>query len=695
MHRILVFLVLLIASPTFGQKIVDLAHDKSIRINGQTLSSGWSQGINSAQIQTLDLNGDGREEWVIWDINARQLQVFEKKGADFHYRPELAYFFPTDISGFLVLADFDRDGKKDLFTSSPLGIRAYRNTSTATQISWALAQNFLRLEGANNIPANNLDTPLLQDLDGDGDLDLLLFNFAVGDYLEYYRNTSVERKGSADIDGFAFPVRHWGKFEFCGCGQIRFGQTCDGRSLAEEAFPGDQARVQHAGGHSMLYRDFTGDGVPDLLIGREECNTLYFLPNGGTASSPIFSSFSNQLPGYGSLPNFPRFHAGQLLGDTLLVSLNTNEMAAPYRIDFANSLVGVEKNTGLTRPLLQNQLLDLGENTRPFFTGTAFSGELLLTANSKKRDKIVGQAFQMRYTGTQLELMKADYLDLSSLDLQDLSLLAYTAVSKQRFLFAVGTRTGTTGLLSPVLLLQEGAAWQSFSLAGLTLRLGDQLLFFAYQGKDYLLVAAQSGSLTRYELDLTARSVSAATPNFLGFQDNPATRNLNIAIRATERPDLYTVDQRGRIFRIKDFMSSAVQEEVLVRIQEQNLPLRLGRSTWIAVVDAGLGREEDLLVGTRGGGLIYLSASAEGSTEEGDFLVNAYPNPNSGTFRVVSSQSGTARLLSPLGQIVLEDIPVSARSEVVFELPGLSAGLYFLQLQAEDGRLLVKKIWVN
>jgi hypothetical protein len=268
-------------------------------------------------------------------------------------------------------------------------------------------------------------------------------------------------------------------------------------------------------------------------------------------------------------------------------------------------------------------------------------------------------------------------------------------VSKQRFLFAVGTRTGTTGLLSPVLLLQEGAAWQSFSLAGLTLRLGDQLLFFAYQGKDYLLVAAQSGSLTRYELDLTARSVSGATPNFLGFQDNPATRNLHVSIRATERPDLYTVDQRGRIFRFKDFMGSAVQEEVLVRIQEQNLPLRLGRSTWIAVVEAGLGQEEDLLIGTRGGGLIYLSAAAGGDAEEGEFLVNTYPNPNSGIFKLVSNQAATARLLSPLGQVVLDGIPVSARREVSFELPGLVAGLYFLQLQAEDGRLLVKKIWVK
>jgi hypothetical protein len=134
---------------------------------------------------------------------------------------------------------------------------------------------------------------------------------------------------------------------------------------------------------------------------------------------------------------------------------------------------------------------------------------------------------------------------------------------------------------------------------------------------------------------------------------------------------------------------------VLVRIQAQNLPLRLGRSTWIAVVDAGLGQEEDLLIGTRGGGLIYLSAAAEGNAGEEEFLVNAYPNPSSGTFQVVSNQAAKARLLSPLGQIVLDGIPVSARREVSFELPGLAPGLYFLQLQAEDGRLLVKKIWIK
>jgi hypothetical protein len=211
------FLFLVFLSLSFGakaQEVFEFERNLNLLRDGKPVSMPFSGGINSAQIQLIDLTSDGVEEWVTWDINSRQLQVFEKKGDKFTHRPELSYFFPSDISGFLVLADYDGDGKKDLFTSTPLGIKAYRNTSTTNQISWTLAQNFLRLEGANNIPANNLDTPLLQDMDGDGDLDLVIFNFASGDYLEFYRNTSAERKGTPDIDGFAFPIRHWGGFEF-------------------------------------------------------------------------------------------------------------------------------------------------------------------------------------------------------------------------------------------------------------------------------------------------------------------------------------------------------------------------------------------------------------------------------------------------------------------------------------------------
>ncbi len=695
MRIILVLVFLWIATPLLAQQVVELDQDKTIRLKGQVLTNGFSLGINSAQIQTMDLTGDGKEEWVVWDINSRQLQVFEKKGEQFLVRPELSYFFPTDVSGFLVLADFDRDGKKDLFTSTALGVKAYRNTSSGSQISWTLAQNFLRLEGANNIPANNLDTPLLQDLDGDGDLDLLLFNFAVGDYLEYYRNTSIERKGSSDIDGFAFPVRHWGGFEFCGCGQLSFGLTCDGRSLATATSPINQARVQHAGGHSLLYRDFTGDGIPDLLMGREECSTLYFLPNVGSSSNPKFTSFSKELPGFGSLPEFPRFQVGQFLDESLLVSLNTNETAAAFGVDFAQSIVRLEKGTGKTLPILQDQVLDLGENTRPFFNGTSFSGELLVTANGKKGTKVLGQAYRMQYTGTQLELVEDDYLGLSGLNLLDLSLLDYTSVAKEKHLLVLGTRISSIGVPAPVLLKRMGANWEEFTLAGLNLRLGDQLSLVGYQGKDQLLVAAQNGSLTQYEVDLTARSVRLLASNFLGFQDNPANRNLNVTVRGGERPDLYSVDQTGRIYRTRDFLNAPVREEVLVRIQNQELPMRLGRSNWLAVVNSSLGEEDDLILGTRGGGLLYLSAVSSGGGSAGEFSVTAFPNPSSGSFQVVSTLSATGRLITSLGQVLLSEIVLPARRTVLVDIPNLAPGMYFLQLQTKDKQAVVKKIWVK
>jgi hypothetical protein len=375
--------------------------------------------------------------------------------------------------------------------------------------------------------------------------------------------------------------------------------------------------------------------------------------------------------------------------------LNTNETGAPFGIDFAQSVLRLEKGTGKQIPILQDQVLDLGENSRPFFSGTSFSGELLVTANGKKGSKVLGQAYRMRYTGAQLELEEEDYLGLSGLNLLDLTLLDYTSFSKEKHLLVLGTRTSSTGVPAPVLLKRVGTNWEEIVLSGLNLRLGDQLTLFGYAGKDQLLVAAQNGSLTQYEVDLTAQSARLLATNFLGFQDNPANRNLNVAVRTGDRPDLYSVDQTGRIYRTRDFLNAPVREEVLVRIQNQELPLRLGRSNWLAVVNSSLGDEDDLILGTRGGGLIYLSAAAEGNAGEGEFLVNAYPNPSSGTFQLVSNQAATARLLSPLGQIVLDGIPVSARREVSFELPGLAPGLYFLQLQGEDGRLLVKKIWVK
>jgi len=196
-------------------------------------------------------------------------------------------------------------------------------------------------------------------------------------------------------------------------------------------------------------------------------------------------------------------------------------------------------------------------------------------------------------------------------------------------------------------------------------------------------------------VDLTARSVRLLATNFLGFQDNPANRNLNVAVRTGDRPDLYSVDQTGRIYRTRDFLNAPVREEVLVRIQNQELSLRLGRSNWLAVVKSGLGEENDLILGTRGGGLLYLSAASSDGDSAGEFSVTAFPNPSSGSFQVVSSLPATGRLVSALGQVLLPELVLPARRAIRVDTPNLAPGIYFLQLQTEDKQTFVQKIWVR
>jgi hypothetical protein len=695
MSKTLTLLFTLIFSQAFSQTVFELDQEKTIQVYGDEIPIPFSQGINSAQIQTMDLTGDGIEEWVIWDINSRQLQVFAKNGEEFSLLPELAYFFPSDISGFLVLADFDSDGKKDLFTSTPLGIKAYRNTSQGSQISWSLAQNFLKLDEANNIPVNNLDTPLLQDLDGDGDLDLVIFNFAQGDFLEFFRNTSVERKGIADIDGFAFPVDFWGNIVFCGCEDISFGVRCDGRPIDFRMDFDENDRILHAGGHSILYQDFSGDGVLDLVIGRDECSSLYYLVNQGSNTEPLFDQFSRALPDYGDLPDFPIYHVGELISGDLIVSLNTSEASSTFGIDFAHSMVKLSLDGSGPRPFLHDQLFDFGENTRPYFQGRASFGTLALTSNRKINGKIQSQLDNFRFLNDRFELNDEDIYGFSALELLDLQFLDYTDVSRENhFQLAIGTKV-VNGIPSQRMYRIIGAVTSEFSISDLNLKVGDHLEFFPYGGKDYLLLASQNGSLSLYEADLINLNVTQISTNFLGFQDNPANRNLTFTIQSKANPDLYTVDQTGRIFWIKDFMNSDVREEVLVKIGSQNLPLRLGRNTWITLVKPDFSEVPDLILGTRGGGIVYLKATTSEFPNENEFLAKLFPNPSSGPTTVITNQGSTGRLVNSLGQILMDQLDIPANREVILQTQILSPGLYFLQLESENKQVLVKKILIR
>ncbi|MEX2511702.1 MAG: T9SS type A sorting domain-containing protein [Cyclobacteriaceae bacterium] len=702
-YLIILFFTLLTTELLYGQKTYQFGNDIEVW-TGEKLSMPFAGGLNAAQIQKMDVTGNGLEELVIWDINAGSLKIFQQGDDEFLHLPDATFHFPNDISGFLILEDYDGDGKKDLFTGSPFGIKAYKNISpTGSKFpEWETAQDFLRLENGANLTANPLDIPLIQDLDGDGDLDILTFNFATGDYLEFYKNTSQERKEENDIDGFSPAIVRWGAFEFCDCGQINFGFTCEGFPI-NQAKKMENHKVQHSGGHSLLYRDFTGDGVRDLLIGQDECTTLYFLENKGSDPIPQFDGFTTSIPGAGPFPEFPIFHAAYPIGEDLIVTTNSSESSFNFDIDYSQSLYRMSLVGGpliKTRSFLQEEMLDFGENGRPSFEGTRMNGNLVITANRLSGGEVLGKAFHFILTDNGFQLATNDYLNLSQLQLTELSHQFFQSSQGKKFHIVTGDeyRNNIPTKKMFYSFRETPEELQPFSLPDFTLRGLDQLHFFHDGEKDYMLLARQTGELVLFSAQLEDGIVlELMEENYLEFSDNPVSRGLSVAVDSGPIPELMAIDQRGVLMNAIDFMSDGEKHPVAMKIGEDIFSeSRFGRNSWITFIPGIFEDSPGLLIGTRAGGVEYLkSVNQETPGQVDNLKVLIYPNPAEDEVKIISNRDVNLTIVDLSGKIVHEHLNIPGGSEKSISLFGLNPGLYILEITDHQQNRIYKKLLVN
>jgi len=353
---------------------------------GQTSSLGpmkytWAGGLNSCQFCSIDLNLDGLNDLLIFDRHGNRKLTFINEGGPgeikYRYAPEYESQLP-ELQEWVITADYNCDGRMDIFTYANGGVRVFRNTSSGS-LSFHLQTGLLQswyYTGFVGILVTSADYPAIADLDGDGDLDLLTF-FGLGSYVEYHKNLSMETFGNCDSLYYKLTDHCWGKFmESPGGDQITLNSPCPYKDPAGLVSVPELSSPPKHMGSTMLATDLNGDGLSDLLTGGVYFSNIIELINGGTKDSAFMVSVDTLFPSYDrpvNLNSFPVMSYLDLDNDGIKDLVVSPFDPAYYNTENTRS-VWFYKNTGSnsaphfvfqTDNLFQADMLDFGTASNP------------------------------------------------------------------------------------------------------------------------------------------------------------------------------------------------------------------------------------------------------------------------------------------------------------------------------------------
>lgn len=713
-----------------------LYFDNSVRVydNNVMLQDPWAGGINSGQFGRIDFTGDGVKDLVVYDRSSDMLNLFRYDSGRYEFAPQYNYLFPGDLYGFVVIRDYDHDGQPDIFTSGKQGLKAYRNISAKGELpSFKVASDPVfthTSSGRINLQVNYTDIPSIDDIDGDGDLDILVYNFALGKSIRYHKNLSMEKYGNDDSLDFELVDQEWGQFQECECNLFAFttkGESCE--NIVNQ-------RSMHIGGKSLLLIDMDGDGDKDLVLGHDLCSELYFLPNTGTKDLARMTSYSAYFPDTANRAYFPLFPAGYSddfdndgIKD-LVVSPN-DEYNIFRNIDYKNS-VWFYKNTAeddspsfqlVSKNLLQQNMIDIGENAKPLLTDIDQDGkiDLLIAGNGYLYNgKYYGYVKYFRNTGTPYSpvfmLVDDDFLALSSLRLTDLFISASDFNHDGTGdLFVCGTVPGNESISSRIYYLsasdQPGmdfAVIRSESV-DLPIEINDTPAFTDVNndGRVDMLLGKQTGRLDYYEnvgsLDLPVfilkeNDFLGIHDSFVEFRKNLVPALVDIDLDGNE--DLITSDRTGDLFIYRNFRNETKKEQVRFYnlLLDMDEIRKQGYHTWIAAGTIIKGSYPVLILGNKQGGVTLYRQDLTGNADDENHLVlNLFPNPakNNLPLNIKVNQSGKAMIFNNMGQPVSSQIPVTANRVKSIDLVHLPQGLYIIRMKDLAGRTSSARFIIN
>lgn len=373
-QRLLIAILLLLPATVCAQSHYDYGFQRSNDITVRSLSEQflclpWTGGVNSVKAAAFDLDNNGVDDLLLFEKHGDRLLPFLNLGiadsAAYIFAPQYRLDFP-ELHDWVVFKDYDGDGKIDIFTYGLAGITVYKNVSEGDDISFQMVAEQLQsyyYNGYTNLYTSPDDYLAIEDIDGDGDLDILNF-WILGKFVHYHRNYSMENFGDAEHFDFHLEDECWGRFEEAGESNVIVLNSSCGRK---------EEPLRHVGS-TLLVADFDNNGLQDLLLGDIDYPNLVLLQNGGTPEEALMTSVDTLFPS----PSQPVWlYSMPVVSFADIDNDGTDEMlVSPSDPSLTKSqdhhslwLYSHDEVTGqyhkLMDDFLQNQMIDVGSSALP------------------------------------------------------------------------------------------------------------------------------------------------------------------------------------------------------------------------------------------------------------------------------------------------------------------------------------------
>jgi hypothetical protein len=715
MTRVLLVIFLFFTELAWGQFTYQL--DQSIPvedIDGNLLEIPWAGGLNAVQYNKIDLNADQAEDLVLFDRMANKVITFLNVNNKYRYSPEYEYLFPDELTNWMLLKDFNCDGKKDIFTADLLGIRIFVNNSTGSVPSW---NEFLFYSGVSgpksdviltkgfsgmiNLQIQFDDLPAIVDADSDGDLDIFNIQYA-SHGIEFHRNMSAENGFACDSMQFERITRTWGNFKECHCGEFAFnGSDCAAGG-----------RLKHAGGKSLLALDANGDQTLDLVFSEAECTQLYLFPNEGTLLEPVINTFST-FPANApvDLEIFPAAFYEDVDFDGIKDLLATpNVFTKEHPETDLESSNWFYKNIGtnaspdfnfVQNNFLQNQMIDVGDNAVPALADMDGDGDqdLFISRNASSTGKSTIICY--KNIGTALSpafrLETNDFLDFSSQNFFNLK-IQFTDVDNNNSLDLVFTATDLTNEQTRLYFLLnknqddlnfEGETSQQI---GIALTNPENVSVIKINNDEHidLLIGKSNGAVQFWKGAGSSSPFILEEENFLDLQNLIQGQYLSVAagdLDGDSKEDLAIGDQDGLLRIISDFKVQPLSKISEITFPGTSRHRNFGGRIWPAFADLFNSGKPSLIIGNLLGGLQVL---------KNENAFNLFPSPVSSDqeLKIQVDEEMTLRIYSSTGRLVEGPVILDEDLLLSEKMSTLSAGLYIFRFDGVT-RSFSKKVVVR